>query len=126
MSDVNCPYCGESQEVCHDDGANYNEDGELNYCCNADCDKEFTICTSMTPCYTTYCEDGTHDLSLKAIKPDCERLGKYSKDHVRINCQREHCEFHAMIEKEQIPKYFTPEQLKKQESQKQTANGVEL
>jgi len=26
MDDVDCPYCGESQEICHDDGFGYSED----------------------------------------------------------------------------------------------------
>ena len=26
MSDMQCPYCGADQEVCHDDGAGYSED----------------------------------------------------------------------------------------------------
>lgn len=45
MKDVECPYCGESQEINHDDGYGYDEDTLYNQECS-NCDKTFV--------YTTY------------------------------------------------------------------------
>lgn len=45
MVDVDCPYCGEPQEINHDDGYGYDEDTiHQQLCCG--CDKNFTFQTS--------------------------------------------------------------------------------
>ncbi len=46
MPDVQCPYCGSEQEICHDDGYGYEEDGVYNQECS-DCDKFFVFTTSI-------------------------------------------------------------------------------
>lgn len=46
MKDVECPYCGEWQEIDHDDGYGYTEDEVYQQgCCK--CDKIFTYTTSI-------------------------------------------------------------------------------
>jgi hypothetical protein len=46
--DVECPYCGEWQEVNHDDGAGYEEGKKHEQQCG-DCEKYFTFETTI--CY---------------------------------------------------------------------------
>lgn len=36
MGDMQCPYCGADQEVCHDDGAGYSEDTRHEHTCSMD------------------------------------------------------------------------------------------
>ena len=44
--DVNCPYCGKGQEICHDDGYGYVEDEVFSQECG-DCGKTFVYTTSI-------------------------------------------------------------------------------
>lgn len=46
MSDVNCPYCDAEQEINHDDGYGYEEDGDYQQECG-DCEKTFAYTTSI-------------------------------------------------------------------------------
>lgn len=46
MSDVKCPYCGEPQEINHDDGYGYNEDDLYHQECS--CGKTFGFRTSIS------------------------------------------------------------------------------
>ena len=45
--DVNCPYCGYEQDICHDDGYGYEEDGNHSQEC-AECEKTFGFTTSIS------------------------------------------------------------------------------
>lgn len=47
MSDMECPYCGADQEVCHDDGAGYDESVLHEHTCS-ECDKTFVFSTSIS------------------------------------------------------------------------------
>lgn len=47
MEDVNCPYCGEGQEINHDDGYGYEEDQLYEQECG-ECEKTFTFTTSIS------------------------------------------------------------------------------
>jgi len=47
MSDLNCPYCGEGQEINHDDGYGYTE-GERHHQTCWKCDKVFAYETSIS------------------------------------------------------------------------------
>lgn len=47
MSDVECPYCGEEQEINHDDGYGYEEGRTYEQEC-ADCEKNFAFTTSIS------------------------------------------------------------------------------
>lgn len=44
--DINCPYCGEGQEIFHDDGYGYEEDKTFEQQC-CDCEKTFAYTTSI-------------------------------------------------------------------------------
>jgi len=46
MDDVDCPYCGKGQEICHDDGVGYDESKTHDQQCS-DCDKYFAYTTSI-------------------------------------------------------------------------------
>ena len=48
--DVKCPYCGEDQEINHDEGYGYEEDEIHEQCCR-DCDQVFTYTTSIIYLY---------------------------------------------------------------------------
>jgi hypothetical protein len=52
MSDVECPYCGEEQEVNHDDGYGYEEGRTYEQKCG-DCEKNFAFTTSISFYYAT-------------------------------------------------------------------------
>lgn len=47
MSDIECPYCGEDQDICHDDGQGYAEDTLHEQQCG-DCEKNFVFTTSIS------------------------------------------------------------------------------
>ena len=61
MSDVKCPYCGDEQEINHDDGYGFDEDRRHEQDC-VSCDKTFAFTTSIEYYYTAYCQDGDHEL----------------------------------------------------------------
>lgn len=46
-SDIECPYCGADQDVCHDDGYGYAEDRKHSQQCYK-CEKEFVYTTSIS------------------------------------------------------------------------------
>jgi hypothetical protein len=48
--DINCPYCGASQEICHDDGYGYEEDSKHEQECGY-CDRNFVYQTSISYFY---------------------------------------------------------------------------
>jgi len=50
--DVECPYCGKWQEVCHDDGQGYDEDHLHEQQCS-DCDKNFIFTTGIIYVYSS-------------------------------------------------------------------------
>jgi len=47
MSDIECPYCGHGQEVCHDDGANYDESETHQMECHQ-CERTFVFTTCIS------------------------------------------------------------------------------
>jgi len=59
MSDITCPYCGQEQEINHDDGYGYEEDGDYEQGC-VECDKTFKYTTSISFSYAVSCQDGDH------------------------------------------------------------------
>ncbi len=84
--DVECPYCGEGQEINHDDGYGYDEDERHEQQCS-DCDKYFTFTTSISYYY-------------EADKADClndadhvlEMSKAYPREYSDMRCRD--CEFH--------------------------------
>jgi len=82
--DVECPYCGEGQEINHDDGYGYEEDRLHEQGCG-DCDKTFTFTTGIIYVYHSFKAEclngGQHNVSptitypkryTKMICSDCE------------------------------------------------------
>lgn len=67
MSDIECPYCGDEQEINHDDGYGYAEDEVHEQECS-NCEKTFVFTTSIHFYYS-------------ATKADCLNGGehKYKK-----------------------------------------------
>ena len=59
--DVKCPYCGEEQEINHDDGYGYEEDGDYEQDC-VHCGEAFNFTTSISFHYNVYCQDGKHNM----------------------------------------------------------------
>jgi hypothetical protein len=59
-NDLECPYCGAENEVCHDDGAGYEEDvcHEMQCC---ECEKNFVFTTYISFSYTPYKADCLND-----------------------------------------------------------------
>lgn len=110
MADVQCPYCGEELDVCHDEGQNYSEDGELNSCDG--CDKEIMIFTSVSYYYESGCKPKDHDLIIDFERINSEGLEKYRDSHYWIECKREFCNYCELVEKKDIGEHFTSEQLK--------------
>ena len=77
MSDVECPYCGSEQEICHDDGYGYSEDETHEQQCSS-CDKYFAFTTSISYYYEAAeapcMNGGDHDW-----KPSSTYPVKYTK-----------------------------------------------
>ena len=69
MSDVNCPYCGEGQEINHDDGHGYEEDKFHEQEC-PECEKTFVFTTSIHYYYS-------------ANKADCLNNGEHKYKQTR-------------------------------------------
>ena len=61
MSDVNCPYCNDEQEIDHDDGYGYDEDRTHEQRCSK-CGKDFEFTTSMSYTYTVGCQSKDHEM----------------------------------------------------------------
>lgn len=63
MSDMNCPYCGAGNDVCHDDGHGYAEDVPHEHQCH-ECDKRFVFFTTISfyyePCSADCLNTGSH------------------------------------------------------------------
>ena len=72
MSDMNCPYCGSDQEVCHDDGHGYAEDVRHEHTCK-ECEKTFVFTTMIVLYYTPHkadCLNGApHKLKMSSTWP---------------------------------------------------------
>jgi len=61
MSEVKCPYCGEWQEINHDDGNGYDESIEHEQNC-VGCSHWFKFTTSIMYCYEVFCQNGDHEM----------------------------------------------------------------
>jgi len=71
-ADMQCPYCGADQEVCHDDGRGYSEDENHEHICS-ECEKTFVFRTFI---YFNYeaskadcLNDGEHNLKMTNTYP---------------------------------------------------------
>ena len=70
--DVECPYCGKGQDICHDDGYGYEENTTHNQQCHH-CDKYFTFTTSISFYYEAEkadcLNDAPHDFKATNTNP---------------------------------------------------------
>lgn len=73
MHDVECPYCGEGQFICHDDGYGYTE-GPIHEQECGDCGKTFAYTTSVLYLYEAHqapcMNGGEHDLEPVVHAPE--------------------------------------------------------
>jgi len=80
-NDMECPYCGAEQEVCHDDGQGYAEGERHEHTCSK-CEKTFVFETHISFDYTPSKADclngGEHSLKMSRTFPR-----RYSK----MRCQ---------------------------------------
>lgn len=88
MSDVQCPYCKTEQEINHDDGYGYEEDGEHEQECY-ECEKTFEFTTAIYFSYNVYCQGG-HRLDggtmvSGSVMYRCEDCDQYEFDRPLIN-----------------------------------------
>lgn len=76
--DMECPYCGAGQTVCHDDGEGYTEDELHQHTCNK-CQKAFIFTTvtshSYYPAKADCLNEATHNYQLTKTTP--KYLAKY-------------------------------------------------
>jgi len=80
MSDIDCPYCGAAQEVCHDDGQGYAEDEKhLQEC--SDCEKYFVFTTSIIFSYTASIADCLNGSAHKYVPTNT-----YPVEFTRMRC----------------------------------------
>lgn len=78
--DIECPYCGEDQEINHDDGAGYAED-ELHQQQCGNCDKYFVFTTSIH-----YYYDASKADCLNGSEHDFQETNTYPKCCTRLKC----------------------------------------
>jgi len=82
MNDMECPYCGADQEVCHDDGHGYEEGKNHKHRCSK-CKKNFVFQTTISFYYEPEkadCLNGAdHQLKMSSTYPR-----EYSKMRVVI------------------------------------------
>lgn len=92
--DMKCPYCNADQEVCHDDGAGYEEDVLHEHTCS-ECDKSFVFTTATVHYYHPYkadCLNGSpHDLHLTNTFP---------REHSRMKCRT--CDYERTATDEEL------------------------
>jgi hypothetical protein len=81
--DIDCPYCGEGNEIDHDDGYGWEEGERYEQDCSF-CDKVFEYETVVTYMYYPYCK-GEHKL-------DEGSPSKYGNEYIYACSRCEHME----------------------------------
>ena len=94
MSDMQCPYCGADQEVCHDDGAGYSEDQRHEQTCS-ECDKTFVFQTTIVLYYEASKAD-----CLNGADHELEFRKSWPKEYSRIGCK--HCDYERRATPEEV------------------------
>ncbi len=98
MSDIECPYCGHSQEVNHDDGANYDESVTHQMECY-ECEKSFVFTTCISfdyyPEKASCLNGGDHEFKASTTFPRqytkmyctmCDEQRECTADEMREAC----------------------------------------
>lgn len=75
--DLECPYCGHHQDVCHDDGQGYSESENHEMEC-AECEKTFVFQTSISFSYDAYKADCLNGAPHKLKEDEHIRYTNYS------------------------------------------------
>lgn len=100
--DMECPYCGSEQEVCHDDGDGYTENRRHEHTCSS-CDKTFVFTTAISFHYEPFkadCLNGSqHQLAFRESWP---------KQYSRMGCKD--CDFERIATTEEIDSAIPKEQ----------------
>jgi hypothetical protein len=100
--DIECPYCGHQQDVCHDDGFAYEEDKAHEEVCGG-CDKNFVFFTTIMFSYdgrkADCLNDGEHKLTPSRTIP------KWATHMSCSDCDFERPPTDAEREKHGIPIY---------------------
>lgn len=94
--DIECPYCGYEQDICHDDGFGYQEDVKHEMECS-NCGKSFVFMTSISFYYKAEkadcLNDGNHDYKPNTCFP---------KEYTEMVCAM--CDDHRKPTKEEMIK----------------------
>lgn len=94
MADMECPYCGADQTVCHDDGAGYSEDEFHEHTCRK-CDKTFTFTTCISFSYTPHKADCLND-----AEHDLKFCKSFPEQYSSMRCK--HCDYSRSATVEEI------------------------
>jgi hypothetical protein len=60
-TDIDCPYCGKGQEICHDDGCYGIEEDRMHEQKCIHCERMFGFTTQHSLSYRAYCYNSEHD-----------------------------------------------------------------
>jgi hypothetical protein len=94
MSDMQCPYCGADQEVCHDDGHGYTEGVKHEHTCSS-CDKTFVFETSIVLYYEAFKAD-----CLNGAEHELKFLKSWPAQYSRMGCI--HCGYERRATPEEL------------------------
>ena len=97
MADMQCPYCGADQEVCHDDGHGYEEDIKHEHTCS-DCEKTFVFYTYISFDYEPQKAD-----CLNGSEHDFAITNTWPKEFSKMRCQ--HCDFERLLTDEELAEH---------------------
>lgn len=85
MSDMECPYCGAGQEVCHDDGKGYEEGKNHEHRCT-ECKMKFVFQTTISFYYEPEKAD-----CLNGADHKLKMSSTYPREYSKMRCQD--CDF---------------------------------
>ena len=92
--DMQCPYCGADQEVCHDDGQGYSEDENHEHTCS-ECEKTFVFRTVISFYYypeKADCLNGAHH--------DLKLSNTYPREYAHMGCKN--CDYRRKPTSEEL------------------------